>query len=535
MSRGGIAMSDDCRSSSLDTFHKALVNVRDVNRLLNLIVEAITDVFKVTNSALVLRERDTETLSVKACTGLDKEFLDGLKFKQNEGIFFWLRRNRRILLIDESVETEVPMVSADIRKEADFLRARVCAPLETNGVLIGYLTLGAKIAGKPFEDPELVSLFRLGKYAAEAIGNALSFNELDSQKTHLERIIETVEMGIVAVDAECRIIALNRTAGMLLDAAPDEIIGRHAQQLGSVFSDILMQTLQTRRSYDRETISNPVTKTLLEVSTSILRSGQGATVGAIAIFSEAPAAGISTDQASEKHAETWKYLAERLTDYIGNALVPIKVFMHEPEKKIDSGTILNDIEKQIGNPERSLEKLIDIISDFADSPAVSLREHNMEQFLAGFVNDKREYVEEKGAAIEFESRLTDSQVQFDSLRLGEALKHAIQNSIESFEEEKAARTIKVVAQDSQEKPQKDQSAMIEILVIDNGKGIAEENIDKVFEPFFMKDKGTKRLGLGLSIIRTTAETHGGSAEIESEKGKGTTLRIKLPKIPPAKK
>jgi PAS domain S-box-containing protein len=61
---------------------------------------------------------------------------------------------------------------------------------------------------------------------------------------------------------------------------------------------------------------------------------------------------------------------------------------------------------------------------------------------------------------------------------------------------------------------------------DTGVGIAEENKDKIFEPLFtLKAKG---LGLGLAIIKTMVETHGGIIEFESEPGKGTTFQVKLP-------
>jgi len=71
-----------------------------------------------------------------------------------------------------------------------------------------------------------------------------------------------------------------------------------------------------------------------------------------------------------------------------------------------------------------------------------------------------------------------------------------------------------------------QDKVVEIAVSDTGEGIYEDNVDKVFEPFFTtKDSGT---GLGLAITHGIIEQHGGSIDVESKMGRGTTFTIKLP-------
>ncbi|MGO4370855.1 ATP-binding protein [Paenibacillus sp. 2TAB19] len=66
-------------------------------------------------------------------------------------------------------------------------------------------------------------------------------------------------------------------------------------------------------------------------------------------------------------------------------------------------------------------------------------------------------------------------------------------------------------------------------VADEGKGIAEEHIANIFEPFYMADKARTRnnngAGLGLSICRSIAELHHGVIEVASELGRGTTIRV----------
>src|ERR1017187_8061382 len=67
---------------------------------------------------------------------------------------------------------------------------------------------------------------------------------------------------------------------------------------------------------------------------------------------------------------------------------------------------------------------------------------------------------------------------------------------------------------------------VTISFIDSGQGIAPEQIGRLFEPYFTtKENGT---GLGLMIVQRIVREHGGTIEVESDKDRGTTFRIKLP-------
>jgi signal transduction histidine kinase len=68
---------------------------------------------------------------------------------------------------------------------------------------------------------------------------------------------------------------------------------------------------------------------------------------------------------------------------------------------------------------------------------------------------------------------------------------------------------------------------VRVEVRDTGCGISQENLKRIFNPFFTtKDKGT---GLGLSIVRKIIEGHRGTIAIESQEGKGTRVEVLLPR------
>ncbi|MHB8834863.1 MAG: sensor histidine kinase [Candidatus Methylomirabilia bacterium] len=69
---------------------------------------------------------------------------------------------------------------------------------------------------------------------------------------------------------------------------------------------------------------------------------------------------------------------------------------------------------------------------------------------------------------------------------------------------------------------------VELTITDSGCGIPEADLPKIFDPFFTSKEPGKGVGLGLSVGYSIIKTHGGTIEIESEVGRGTTFRIILP-------
>ena len=79
--------------------------------------------------------------------------------------------------------------------------------------------------------------------------------------------------------------------------------------------------------------------------------------------------------------------------------------------------------------------------------------------------------------------------------------------------------------------QKKKGNAYNIIVTDNGVGIAPEDLPNLFEDFYVgksKTEGERRSGVGLAITRRIIEAHDGSISVESELGKGSTFVIHLP-------
>ena len=65
-------------------------------------------------------------------------------------------------------------------------------------------------------------------------------------------------------------------------------------------------------------------------------------------------------------------------------------------------------------------------------------------------------------------------------------------------------------------------------IADSGKGIAQENVDRVFEPFFTTKDQWKGAGLGLSVVYQIVKDHQGEVSVESHEERGTMVTFKFP-------
>ena len=109
-------------------------------------------------------------------------------------------------------------------------------------------------------------------------------------------------------------------------------------------------------------------------------------------------------------------------------------------------------------------------------------------------------------------------VMGDAEALRSVFTNLIINGMQAIDGEGGSLTVSISSENS------DHIARVEIT--DTGRGIAPEDISKVFEPYFStKETGT---GLGLAIVKKTIDDHGGTISVRSKQGNGTTFTITLP-------
>ena len=112
-------------------------------------------------------------------------------------------------------------------------------------------------------------------------------------------------------------------------------------------------------------------------------------------------------------------------------------------------------------------------------------------------------------------------VHVDRMRIGEVLMNLIENSIKFMGDQPNPKIEVGYRLDGEETV---------FFVTDNGIGLDENQLEKVFELFYKIDKSSKGTGAGLAIVKRIVDVHGGRIWVESEKGKGASFYFTLPVV-----
>jgi nitrogen fixation/metabolism regulation signal transduction histidine kinase len=212
---------------------------------------------------------------------------------------------------------------------------------------------------------------------------------------------------------------------------------------------------------------------------------------------------------------TWQQLARRLAHEIKNPLTPIQLMAQQMRDSYRGDDLsfqqtLSKCHEIIDEEVESLKKLVREFSDFARLPEFQIEL----QSLNPLIDTIKELYQQNNLKAE----LPEHEIifKFDHEYLKRSLINLVENAIASSRDESPI-LLKVDDKDNH----------IEIIVADQGEGIAPEHREKIFEPYF----STKRsgVGLGLPIVKKIIEEHQGEINVASIKGKGTTVKITLPK------
>ncbi len=219
---------------------------------------------------------------------------------------------------------------------------------------------------------------------------------------------------------------------------------------------------------------------------------------------------------AEKHA-AWSDIARKIAHEVKNPLTPIKLSAERIEKKfLDAKTDKEDISlltRTISRQVDDIGKLVDEFSSFARMPEAEIKLDNLSKCLEEayllYFNTR------KDIKLNLIKPKNDIYFHFDTLQISRCFSNLIKNAIEAVEKIPNPAVEILMATDAKN---------IKIEIKDNGVGIDEKMLSKIFEPYFTtKTKGT---GLGLSIVKRIIEDHGGKIKIEKNKNMaGTTSLI----------
>ena len=393
-----------------------------------------------------------------------------------------------------------------------FLSKRITVPIEalseaTREISAGNLDHRVHIQA----DDELGLLVRLFNDMAEQLQGMT--RELEARRRYMEIILESIPTGVVSIDADLRVNKVNRAARSMFSSenasSLDEIFGQdvdairellHAANFNSITREIQFN-VQGRPAHAA------VTATRL-------------TAGGFALVIE-----DLTEVVRAQKVSAWREVARRLAHEIKNPLTPIQLSAERIGRNITRlpaatprvTTVIEECVQAIIAEVSSLKNLVDEFVRFARLPAVSRVPHNMKDLVDRTMPLYEGRLDHVKLVIDVPADLPP--ILLDPLQMKRVLVNLLDNALEALAGEPVQElTLRCeVVRDE---------TMVRLTIADTGRGIAFEDRERLFTPYFSTRKnGT---GLGLAISSRIVADHAGYMAVEPNMPRGTRFVIELP-------
>ena len=351
-------------------------------------------------------------------------------------------------------------------------------------------------------------------------------DEAESRRRFIETVLSEISAGIVGIDEQEQVSAINRHAANFLGVSADEANGVKIRQLAPEIVE-LMDKISAHRVEEIEVdlVRKGETRRV-RVRVSGLETG-----GAVLTFDD-----ITRLIAAQRNA-AWKDVARRIAHEIKNPLTPIQLSAERLRKKYrgqietDGETfdrLTDTIVRQVGD----IGRMVDEFSSFARMPAPNFAEEDAAELIRACVFAQR--VARADIAIELVEPLPEVKLVCDGRMLSQALGNVLKNGGEAI----SSRLMRD-GRDEQGTPADGfvghlrvsarlDDGFVVIEVEDDGIGLPEKDRDRLTEPYVTtREKGT---GLGLAIVKRILEDHGGEFWLtDATSLSGARAVLRLPK------
>lgn len=331
---------------------------------------------------------------------------------------------------------------------------------------------------------------------------------LSTSKNIRDSLINSMVEGVIGINEQKDIILSNKMADQVFHTLDDNAVELIEKQIE--------QTFNTKETQFQEIEAN--TRYYVIIMSYIDRIQNDGRSGIVAII---------RDMTNEHNLDQMK------KDFISNVShelrTPIALLQGYTESIVDGVvTEPDEIHESLAivlDESKRLNRLVNELLNVARMDAEGLSVEKESQPIADLLNKMRIKYRQQATDLELNMQFEVSNQQlwdYDMDRMDQVLTNLIDNASRYTQ---PGDTISV-------KTDEDDRTHI-LSIADTGTGIAPEHLQQVFDRFYKVDASRKRgkqgTGLGLFICKMIIEEHGGTIEVESQVGKGTTFIIKLPK------
>jgi len=339
-----------------------------------------------------------------------------------------------------------------------------------------------------------------------------------------ENIIKSISSGVFTFDCRGKVVNMNLPASTVFRRGQEEVIGVGYEELFAGcdrFGEIIRASLEEGQFFSREEIEierAPGDVRYLGVSASPLRSRNDEMIGAICLFTDLTEIRQLQDQVRlRENLARLGEMSAGIAHEFRNGLAAIQGYAQLVSRNPDDGRVGG----YAGEILKETRTLGTVVSDFlAFARPASLRVDRVEtgQLLEECLGEVTPPGEEDGVVFRLEGEFP--AVAGDETLLRQAFLNLLRNA------RQAVRAARVEAGEVLVTGCRGRNDTLEIEVRDNGVGIEEQNLERVFLPFFTtRDEGT---GLGLALVQKIILSHNGTVKVSSRPGDGATFHLSLP-------
>ncbi len=406
--------------------------------------------------------------------------------------------------------------------------------LAPHGRRMGFIGLGPPAPDRHLTTEDLELLSALAGYAAIALENAQLYRTMENKAIELERlraytenIIESINVAVLAVDATGRITSCNRAFEGLYGVRREEIAGSTADALFP--ADIIAAIRRATGTHNWEiNVPGSIYKISLEtcsgerlivnMSMIPLRHSSEVDSGTLLVMEDITEKMQLEDQLLQaEKLSSVGLLAAGIAHEVNTPITGISSYAQMLLKDLPESDQRKPILEKIERQTFRAAEIVNGLLNFARMNGTEFRDLDINQLILESLSLLEHQMTENGISI---SRSLDTSlppVFGNSGKLQQVFVNLFLNARDAMPSGGELR-IRTAMNES----------MVVVDIEDTGTGISPEDIKRIYDPFFTT-KGTSRgTGLGLAISYGIVQEHGGRILVDSEPGKGTHFRLKLP-------
>ena len=369
----------------------------------------------------------------------------------------------------------------------------------------------------------LVVIGSAALYAIVSTQNSVTVHQtLRTMQTYTQHVVDSMANGLISLDAQGGIVTVNRQACRMFGlSSGEEAQGKPLSDIMTLHDVDLLKTLaQGERLLEKElSATTAAGQTLpLSISASALRGDAGEHLGAVLLLRDLSDVKALQEQVqrTERLASVGR-LAAGVAHEIRNPLGSLKGFLQYFQRKLP----LNDQDKAylsvMMNEVDRLNTVVSNLLEFARPKEPVFEDAQIADMLDHVLTLLHRDCEAKRLRLFREWPDALPLIRLDHDQITQVLLNILLNAIQATEPGGEIHVSAAILNEIN---------MLEIAVRDTGAGIAADDLPHIFDPFFSTKKQGN--GLGLAIAHTIIEQHRGEMLVDSERGRGSTFRIRLP-------